>query len=91
MKRLKRQGVPQNLRRKFKTMQERLLSDLGSILSGVASKSADYADVYMQSGASHALLFEEGRMDTLSSARSDGLGVRVVCQLSVINTSIILA
>lgn len=59
-------------------MQEQLLSDLGSVLSEAARKSADYADVYMQSGASHTLLFEEGRMDTLSSARSDGLGVRVV-------------
>ncbi|MDL2264063.1 TldD/PmbA family protein [Synergistaceae bacterium OttesenSCG-928-I11] len=59
-------------------MREQLLSDLGSILSGVVGKSADYADIYMQSGASHGLLFEEGRMDTLSSSRSDGLGVRVV-------------
>lgn len=60
------------------TMIEKTLSDIGGAIAGVVGKSADYADVYMQSGVSHSILFEEGRMDTLSSSRSDGLGVRVV-------------
>ena len=42
------------------------------------SKTADYADLYMQAGVGHSVLFEEGRMDTLSSSRSDGLGVRIL-------------
>jgi TldD protein len=43
-----------------------------------ASGKAGYADLYLQSGASHSVLFEEGRMDTLSSSESDGLGARVI-------------
>jgi TldD protein len=43
-----------------------------------ASRKAGYADLYLQSGASHSALFEEGRMDTLSSSESGGLGARVI-------------
>ncbi|MDR1471000.1 MAG: TldD/PmbA family protein [Synergistaceae bacterium] len=41
-------------------------------------KGVDYADLYMQSGASHSVMYEDGRMDTLSSSVSDGVGVRVL-------------
>ncbi|MDR3255517.1 MAG: TldD/PmbA family protein [Synergistaceae bacterium] len=58
-------------------MSSRAMDELREIISGI-SRRAGYADLYMQSGASHSILFEEGRMDTLSSSRSDGLGVRVI-------------
>jgi TldD protein len=53
------------------------VDEIREIISG-ASRRMGYADLYMQSGASHSILFEEGRMDTLSSSRSDGLGVRII-------------
>jgi TldD protein len=43
-----------------------------------ASRKVDYADVYIQSGVSHSVLFEDGKMDTLSSSLGDGLGARVI-------------
>jgi TldD protein len=43
-----------------------------------ASRKAGYADLYLQTGASHSILFEDGRMDTLSSSEFDGLGARVI-------------
>lgn len=59
-------------------MQEKALSDIGYEMVGATGRLADYADVYMQSGVSHSILYDDGRFDTLSSSRSDGLGVRVV-------------
>ena len=52
----------------------------GGIAEAVArlSQANDYADLYLQAGVGHSVLFEEGRMDTLSSSRSDGLGVRIL-------------
>ncbi len=58
-------------------MQPSILSDIAARVAD-AARRADYADIYMQAGASHAVLFEDGRMDTLSSSRSDGTGARVV-------------
>jgi TldD protein len=49
---------------------------MSEIFSGI--KGVDYADLYMQSGVSHSIMYEDGRMDTLSSSVSDGLGVRIV-------------
>jgi TldD protein len=43
-----------------------------------ASRKAGYADLYLQTGASHSILFEDGRMDTLSSSEMDGLGARII-------------
>jgi TldD protein len=59
-------------------MESSVLSNIRDIIAGVTGSKADYADVYMQSGVSHSILFEEGRMDTLSSSQSDGMGARVV-------------
>jgi TldD protein len=53
------------------------MDDIREIVS-LASRKAGYADLYLQAGASHSVLFEEGRMDTLSSSEADGLGARVV-------------
>jgi TldD protein len=53
------------------------MDDIREIVSQ-ASRKAGYADLYLQAGASHSVLFEEGRMDTLSSSETDGLGARVV-------------
>ena len=53
------------------------IDDIREIVS-LASRRAGYADLYLQAGASHSVLFEEGRMDTLSSSEADGLGARVI-------------
>ena len=49
-----------------------------------ASREAGYADLYLQTGASHSTLFEDGRMDTVSSSESDGLGARVIKGLNTV-------
>ena len=59
-------------------MESSALSDIRNIIAEISAKQADYADLYVQSGVSHSILFQEERMDTLSSSRSDGLGVRIV-------------
>lgn len=53
------------------------LDDISDVVAGI-SKAADYADLYIQAGVGHSVLFEEGRMDTTSSSRSDGLGARIL-------------
>jgi predicted Zn-dependent protease len=58
-------------------MGSNAMDDIREIVS-LASRKAGYADLYLQAGASHSVLFEEGRMDTLSSSEADGLGARVV-------------
>jgi TldD protein len=47
-------------------------------VSKITGAAADYADLYVQAGVSHSTLFEEGRLDTISSSQSDGLGARVI-------------
>ncbi|MDR1884865.1 MAG: TldD/PmbA family protein [Synergistaceae bacterium] len=59
-------------------MESEVLTGIRETVASLAKSPADYADMYMQSGVSHSILFEEGRMDTLSSSQSDGLGVRVI-------------
>ena len=59
-------------------MESKALSTVREIISGISGTKADYADVYIQSGVSHSVLFDNMRMDTLSSSRGDGLGVRIV-------------
>ena len=52
------------------------LSDIREIISGM--RGVDYADLYASKRVSHYVRFDDGRMDTLSSSRGDGLGVRLV-------------
>lgn len=59
-------------------MESKALTNIQESIAAISGKKADYADLYMQSGVSHTILFEDGRMDTLSSSQSDGLGVRVL-------------
>lgn len=59
-------------------MIDTLLDDIGASVSEAASKHADYADIYIQSGASHASSFDDGRLDAVSSTRVDGVGARIV-------------
>lgn len=58
-------------------MRTGTLDDIREEVANLAAR-ADYADLYMQTGASHSVLFEDGRMDTLSSSQSDGTGARVL-------------
>lgn len=53
------------------------LAKAAACIAEIAAKKADYADLYMQSGTSHTIFFEDGKMDTISSSVGDGTGVRV--------------
>lgn len=55
-----------------------ILTDVSACIADMAGEKADYADLFLQSGASHTILFEDGKMDTISSSIGDGTGVRVV-------------
>ncbi|MDR3076287.1 MAG: TldD/PmbA family protein [Synergistaceae bacterium] len=52
------------------------LSEIREIISGV--KGAEYADLYASKKVSHYVRYDDGRMDTLSSSRGEGLGVRLI-------------
>lgn len=54
-----------------------VLSRTREIVAAIASR-ADYADLFLQSGAGHTLLFDDGRMDSISSSIGDGVGVRII-------------
>lgn len=56
-----------------------VLTKIGACIAEIAAKKTDYADLYMQSGTSHTVLFEDGKMDTVSSSIGDGTGVRLLC------------
>ncbi|MBP9625764.1 MAG: hypothetical protein KBE01_00710, partial [Synergistaceae bacterium] len=47
-------------------------------VSEISKKEGRYADLYLQSGVSHSVRFEDQRMDQLSSSRSDGCGARII-------------
>ena len=53
------------------------LDKLREQVSGISKKEGRYADLYLQSGVSHSVRFEDQRMDQLSSSRSDGCGARI--------------
>ncbi len=55
-----------------------ILTKIGAYVAEISAKKADYADLYMQSGTSHTVLFEDGKMDTVSSSTGDGTGVRLL-------------
>ena len=52
------------------------LSDIQETIAGI--NGADYADLYAAKKVSHNVRYDDGRMDTLSSSRSEGLGVRLI-------------
>jgi TldD protein len=52
------------------------LSDIRETIAGI--EGADYADLYAAKKVSHNVRYDDGRMDTLSSSRSEGLGVRLI-------------
>lgn len=54
------------------------LDTLREQICAVSKKEGHYADLYLQSGVSHSVRFEDRRMDQLSSSRSDGCGARIV-------------
>lgn len=54
------------------------LTKAAECIAAIVAREADYADLYMQSGTSRTIFFEDGKMDTISSSIGDGTGVRVV-------------
>ena len=54
------------------------LDKLREQVSEISKKEGRYADLYLQSGVSHSVRFEDQRMDQLSSSRSDGCGARII-------------
>ena len=52
------------------------LHDISGIISGI--RGADYADLYAAKMVSHKVMYDDGRMDTLSSSRGSGLGIRLI-------------
>jgi TldD protein len=52
------------------------LSDIRETIAGIGG--ADYADLYAAKKVSHNVRYDDGRTDTLSSSRSEGLGVRLI-------------
>ena len=52
------------------------LSDIRETVAGI--DGADYADLYAAKKVSHNVRYDDGRMDTLSSSRSEGLGGRLI-------------
>jgi TldD protein len=52
------------------------LSDIREVIARMSG--AGYADLYASKRVSHYVRYDDGRMDTLSSSKGDGLGVRVI-------------
>lgn len=59
-------------------MESTALSKIRECVSSVSGKKVDYCDLYVQSAANRGILFEDGRMDTLSSSAGDGVGARLI-------------
>ena len=49
---------------------------LSEIITGI--RGVDYADLYAAKMASHNVRYDDGRMDTLSSSRGSGVGIRLI-------------
>ncbi|MCL2684229.1 MAG: TldD/PmbA family protein [Synergistaceae bacterium] len=52
------------------------LNEIREIVSDI--RGADYADLYAAKMVSHNVRYDDGRMDTLSSSRGSGLGIRLI-------------
>lgn len=52
--------------------------EIGEQVGRLVGKKADYADIFVQSGAGHSVSFEKGRIEEVSSAASGGVGARVL-------------
>ncbi|MCL2684561.1 MAG: TldD/PmbA family protein [Synergistaceae bacterium] len=52
------------------------LHEISEMISGI--RGADYADLYAAKMVSHNVRYDDGRMDTLSSSRGSGLGIRLI-------------
>ena len=52
------------------------LCELREMISGI--RGAEYADLYAAKMAGHSVRYDDGRMDTLSSSRGSGVGIRLI-------------
>ncbi len=59
-------------------MESTALSKIRDYVSSLPGEKTDYCDLYVQSATSRGILFEDGRMDTLSSSTNDGVGARLI-------------
>lgn len=53
-------------------------TELRELVSAAAQKGADYADIYIQTGAGHSIHYEDGRTEEITSSNTDGCGARVI-------------
>ena len=60
-------------------MNDRTLSDLSESVASLAGKDpAGYADLYLASGVAHSAIFEDGRIEQLTSGKGSGFGARII-------------
>ena len=59
-------------------MNNKNISNILEHGADLLSKGADYADIFIQSGAGHSSHYEDGRIEELSSSTSDGCGARII-------------
>ena len=59
-------------------MNNKNISNIQEQVADLLSKGADYADIFIQSGAGHSSHYEDGRIEELSSSTSDGCGARII-------------
>ena len=52
------------------------LHKISEIISGI--RGSEYADLYASKAVSHSVRYDDRRMDTLSSSRGGGLGIRLI-------------
>lgn len=53
-------------------------NDLRELLSVATQKGADYADIYIQTGAGHSIYYEDGRTEEITSSNTEGCGARII-------------
>ena len=55
------------------------MREISELISSIScGRGADYADLYAAKAASHSVRYDNGRMDTMSSSRGSGVGVRLI-------------
>lgn len=51
---------------------------LSEKLTDIINNGAEHADIYAQSACAHSFSYEDGKIESISSSTSDGVGVRIV-------------
>lgn len=55
------------------------IANLQQLLADAAKLGADYADIFVQSGAAHSIHYEDSRTEEITSSNADGVGARIIC------------